>query len=442
MKTFMKILILAAVLISPLGADDLPVITLEEALMSAESNNTELESARITLNKAVRNADNVMGTFMPTLSLEAGLNAGGSFPPAVTSPAYTGLSLSAGANASFSFDGSMAKDGERRKLSKEYATLSFLESSTLIEQNVISAYWTIAAYSIQAESARTMAEDARTQYQSILEMYDSGIEDELTLNQTELALNEAELTVKTAEDTLINSKEALKVLTGITGDFDITPLPETVFLTFPDAWEIFNRYGAGSLSIRQSRNSLSSAETELDAAKLGAYVPTIRTNIAYSYGGGWDSGWVYGTESHRLSGGVTVTVPLSSILPGGTGDSAVKDAEDDLKNASVKLRKAQDDLLSDIRDSVMRIGQYQDSMAMAEKSVSTARRTYELMTEAFDAGITSASDLASARTDLLTAELNALSYDVNQLLESYKLAYLLGISLEELQAEYGTEGER
>ena len=108
----------------------------------------------------------------------------------------------------------------------------------------------------------------------------------------------------------------------------------------------------------------------------------------------------------------------------------------------MKLRKAQDDLLSDIRDSVMRIGQYQDSMAMAEKSVSTARRTYELMTEAFDAGITSASDLASARTDLLTAELNALSYDVNQLLESYKLAYLLGISLEELQAEYGTEGER
>ena len=91
-----------------------------------------------------------MGTFMPDLRLSAGLQAGGNFPPVTEAPEYTGLTLNAGASASFSFSGSMIKDGETRALDREAAILTFQSDTKSIEQSIITAYWTIAANKIQA----------------------------------------------------------------------------------------------------------------------------------------------------------------------------------------------------------------------------------------------------------------------------------------------------
>ena len=216
-------MIIAIVAVLPLAAADIPVITLDEAIRSAGENNISIKSAEAILSRSLRNAGNAMGTFMPDLRLSAGMQAGGNFPPVTEAPEYTGLTLNAGASASFSFSGSMIKDGATRALDREAAILTFQNDTKSIEQSIITAYWTIAANKIQADNASTLAEDARTQYESTLEMYDCGISDELALNQAELAYNQAMLTVKTAEDTLENSKDVLRTLTGIDGDFSISP---------------------------------------------------------------------------------------------------------------------------------------------------------------------------------------------------------------------------
>ena len=441
MKILHKIMILAIAAAIPLSAADVPVITLEEAIKSAKENNISVRSAQITLNQTIRNADNAAGTFMPEIRLNAGLQTGGDFPPAVQSPKYTGLVLNAGASASFSFRGSMIKDGETRALEKEAAALTFQNDYSGIEQSIISAYWTIAADAVQADSARTFAEDAERQYQSSLEMYESGIADELTLNQSELAYNQALLTVKTAEDALDNSKDVLRTLTGIEGDFLISPLPDTVYLSFPSPYEIFERYSEENLSIKRSRNSLESARVALDSAKLDAYVPSLTADLSYSYRGGWDESWNYGSSSHGLSGGISISLPIGSILPGGSSYSAIKDADDLVSIRSLALQQSQEDLLSGIRDSISRIIQYQDSMDMAGKSLESAERTYELMNEAYNAGLVTASELADTRTDVLMTQFEALSYDINQLLESYSLAHMLNIGIDELQTEYGIRRE-
>ena len=440
-RLLQKIMIIAIAAVLPLPAADIPVITLDEAIRSTGENNISIKSAEAILSRSLRNAGNAMGTFMPDLRLSAGMQAGGNFPPVTEAPEYTGLTLNAGASASFSFSGSMIKDGATRALAREAAILTFQNDTKSIEQSIITAYWTIAANKIQADNASTLAEDARTQYESTLEMYDCGISDELALNQAELAYNQAMLTVKTAEDTLENSKDVLRTLTGIDGDFSISPLPPIVYLSFPSAEEVFGEYSERSTAIRQSRNDLASARNTLESTRLGSYVPSITADLSYSYRGGWNASWDYGTSGHGLTGGISVSLPIGAILPGGSGDTAIRNAEDEVRIQSLALMQSQEDLMTSIRDCIVRISQYQDSMDMAEKSVSSAERTYELMNEAYEAGLVTDSELADTRTEVLTARFEALAYNINQLLESYSLAYMLDISIEDLQAEYGIKGE-
>ena len=78
----------------------------------------------------------------------------------------------------------------------------------------------------------------------------------------------------------------------------------------------------------------------------------------------------------------------------------------------------------------------QQLLEMAGNSLTLAENTYSLAEEAFEAGLMSAYDLSSRRTDLLTAQMNETSARLNHLLSSYNLAYALGIDLQELQQTY------
>ena len=68
MKILPKILILMMCMV-PLGADELPTITLDEAIAAAAENNLDLQKAGIALNQAIRKQNSVMTTYMPTLGI-------------------------------------------------------------------------------------------------------------------------------------------------------------------------------------------------------------------------------------------------------------------------------------------------------------------------------------------------------------------------------------
>ena len=90
---------------------------------------------------------------------------------------------------------------------------------------------------------------------------------------------------------------------------------------------------------------------------------------------------------------------------------------------------------------MIRISQLQDSIGSAISSEEIAERTYQLTQEAYEAGASSALDLADARTALLQSQMTTISYRVSHLLECYALSDTLGIDISELQAGYST-GEK
>ncbi len=167
-KTALSLIMLCLML--PLSAAAVPVVTLDEAIASAEENSIDLESARVMLGQALRNQKAVMTTFMPSISLDAGLSTGASFPGAdgsaygggtLSETAFSGLSVTAGATASFTFDGPMITDNESRRLSGEAASLDFQSTWAGLEEAVTEAYWNISASAASVENAKASLEDAR-----------------------------------------------------------------------------------------------------------------------------------------------------------------------------------------------------------------------------------------------------------------------------------------
>ena len=167
----------------------------------------------------------------------------------------------------------------------------------------------------------------------------------------------------------------------------------------------------------------------------------IRSDFADAIISGSGEEEAYSHQTHALTGGVTLTLPISSMIPGSEADMLRKDAGDAVSLASLALQSAQDTLLEGIRQSVMTIEQSQKTISMETARLETAKRSYELAQESFSAGLITASDLNTRRNSLLSAELSLLSAQLDQLVASYDLSYMLGISIESLQTKYMTTGE-
>ncbi len=429
MKTIAKIALIAALALMPLTAEALPVVTLSDALLSARENNLSLESARVTLNQTMRNQDNLMSTFMPSLSLNGSVGTGMSFSP---DTAYSGLTVSAGASASFTFTGSMIKDGDLRNLRKQAADLTYQSAYDTIGYSVISSYWNIAALSSQVDSARLSYEAANEQYLSASAMYEHGLADELAMRQSEQGVNNSRITLAAYSDALVQEKENFKSITGIAGDFTTEPLPSPVFLTL-SAEDLYRKYSEGTLAIQSARNALSTAIASKENAELTAYIPSLTANVAYNYSGLADKDWAYSHRTNSLTGGVSVSIPLSGILPGGTADSAIKNAGDAVTLASIALDDAAKQLYKSILSYSLAITQLQQQITLAENGVAIAQRTYDLSSDAFNAGRLTASELSDARRSLLSSQITLLSYRIEHLLSCYALSTTLNIELEELQ---------
>ena len=453
MKKIGSFLIIAAAFLLPLHAEDLQTLTLEEAVSSAEDMSIPLQQAALTLQMALRNQDAVMTTFMPDLAITAGASTGVSFPGTINaeygpidSPMFNGLSVNAGVSASFTFNGTMITDARTRELAKESASLQYQTTWTSLRSAITEAYWNLAAADISIDNAKLLLDDAQSSYDSVSEMYENGLADELTLRQTELALKQAELQVRTLEDSKTLLMSAFRNTTGIDFDFTTSELPEPVILSFPSPEDIMAEYSEGSLEIRSARNQLESAKNAADTARMGSYFPILTAQVGYNYAGSgfqyYKDSWTdYSNMTNAITGSVNVTIPLSAILPGSEENMAIKDAEDSAKMSALSLQDAKNTYLEDIKQCIITIGQNQSNMLLQQDAVDSAQRSYELSEDAFDAGMMSATDLASARNKLLSEQMSLTSIKLDHLISCYGLADKLNIELTELQTVFAADRE-
>lgn len=428
MRKILLVPILLIALLMPVFAD-IPTITLSEAIDSAMENNTDMEKARLELQSSLRSASNI-SQYIPDLSLTGSATFNGSIKNQSWSNSGSfsaGISMGLGT----SLIGSTAVNNATRML----ANLNYAIETSSLEQSVTQSYWNLVGSKKSIESAQSDLEASERTLESTKASYEAGMASSLDLANAELTVLRYQYALKLLEDAYIISQEAFRTLTGIEGDFDVTDFPEIVYLSLPTAEELYKEYGESTNSIKMLNASVSSSEAALTLQQVSNLYPSVSLALDYN---------VIGTTDFEkdnkfnddFTARVTVSVPISSYIPGSSADNNLKNAKDSVAISKIELNAGRKELLSSIRSLLTTIEQNRSNIEICSKLSDTAEKTYELALESYNAGLISSSELQSKMDSLSSAQLDLISAKSEYIQNVYSLAFMLNIDYESLVTLY------
>ncbi len=426
-------LMLAFLAVSTIGAE---ALSLDDAVEEAKANNISLEIARMQLKQNLRNASTI-SSWLPDFTLNGSITTSAS---AIDRSWSSPMSATMNIGVSYSIGTSDIGTAEKARINETIANLSYAMNAASLEESVTIAYINLQGMIISIESSRLNCSSLQRSLDSTKEKYESGQASELDLYEAELALREAEYNLKALQDSYDISLDSFRTLTGISDDeIELVTIEYAEELSLPSAEELIAKHSSSILSLQSADASVRKAENSLKSTKISSYYPSV------SFSAGWDltgsanvsSSWNAGTSaSDNFYGRLTVSVPISSYIPGSSGNNSIKNAEDDVEIAKLEVANQRQAAISEIRGDIATIRQQDENIALAEQRSEIANKTLELRKEAYDAGISSLSDLLTAENNVLSAQLSLDSARITQLLSVYNLCFDLGITREELEAEY------
>ena len=431
MRKILLVPILLLALLMPVFAD-IPTITLSEAIDSAMENNTDMEKARLELQSSLRSASNI-SQYIPDLSLTGSATFNGSIKNQSWSNSGSfsaGISMGLGT----SLIGSTAVNNAARTL----ANLKYAIDTSSLEQSVTQSYWTLVSSKKSIESAQSDLEASERTLESTKTSYEAGMASSLDLANAELTVLHYQYALKLLEDAYIISQEAFRTLTGIEGDFDVTDFPEIVYLSLPTAEELYKEYGESTNSIKMLNASVSSSEAALTRQQVSNLYPSVSLALNYNVGGDAYYNNPMGKDGFNdtASATVTVSVPISSYIPGSSANNSLKNAKDSVAISKIELNAGRKELLSSIRSLLTTIEQNRSNIEICGKLSDTAEKTYELALESYNAGLISSSELQSKMDSLSSAQLDLISAKSEYIQNVYSLAFMLNIDYESLVTLY------
>ena len=438
MRKILLVPVLLLALLMPLCADA-PVITLSEAIESAMENSTDMEIARLTLQSSLRSASNA-SQYIPDLSLTGsatirGSMLGNSTLDKMSGNGSAGFDIGITMGLGTSMIGTTAVNNAKRTI----ANLTYAMSLSDLEQSVTNSYWTLVSSKRSLESMENDLASAERAYNDTKAAYDSGLVTSLELSNAELSVLNYEYALKQLQDAYVLSQDAFRTITGIEGEFDVTDFPEIVYLSLPTAEELYNKYGESSNTIKMLHASVATSEAALTLQQVSSLYPSVSLALNYNLGGDAYMNYPPSAENNFndvASATVTVSIPISSYIPGSSANNSLKNAEDSVAISKLELNAGRKDYISALRSTLTSIEQNRSNIEITSKKVEVAQNTYDLALESYNAGLTSFSDLQTRMDALSSAQIELINAESEYIQNVYSLSFMLDIDYESLVTLY------
>ena len=133
---------------------------------------------------------------------------------------------------------------------------------------------------------------------------------------------------------------------------------------------------------------------------------------------------------------VTVSIPISSYIPGSSKNNSLKNAEDSVAISKLELNAGRKDYISALRSTLTSIDQNRTNIEITSKKAEVAQNTYDLTLESYNAGLTSLSDLQTRMDALSSAQMELINAESEYIQNVYSLSFMLGIDYESLVTLY------
>ncbi len=394
-------------------------LTVEEAVALAMESNMQLESAAIDLRMKERARDNAWNVFIPSAQVSGTLARQNkaanpyaaifqSMGIPVSSPAEKDhWSMAAGLSLGLNINAALVEGLRATRQSYEAGKLSLDQARQETDRDVRKAFYGIL---LQEESARLLREKLAAGEDRLKQTeinYRNGVVPELSVLQAQLSVETQKPALREAEITLERQKALFAFIIGLPPNTAITLVGKVApAIRSYDGDELVKTRLADRLDVAILSKNLELANTQLRAARLQAYTPSV------ALGQSWlpMKAPIDADEWNDSQGAFTVTVAfdLVGLLPFSRTGQSLLDARESARKLEIALAQASYNAELEIRDLVKRLDKARASIGTMELSVTIAQKAYRLSEQGYRAGTIEYLDLKDAETSLLQAEIGVL----------------------------------
>jgi len=417
-KTVILFTVFIVMGIAPLWAEGEDVMEIGTAVETALRNNLSLQSERIGLGTKERVQDNLWNTFLPSMSVSAGLSrSGGDTTSSQASSSPWGLSV--GFQAGLPLSPVNKYSINDVKLSYKQGLLTLEEAEKLIEREVKKSFYNLILLKERIGITEGTIETAQKRYALTKTSYENGLVSELTMLNALVALEKLRPDLEAARLAYDDALLSFTYMLGFEPGTSITPAgtiePEYISL---DGSTLADEYLGGRLDVRSDVSALQILENERKLAKADEFMPSLSFSYSYNLGlnDPFTGSWSGENWTERNTFGISLSFPLDGFIPGSSSKVKIAGIDDSIEKARIELESTTRLGEIEIRTLVLGVKKSYRTLEVLKKNEELALKTWELTELEYGAGITDiltveeASDtLAQARLDVIEEKYACLS---------------------------------
>jgi len=443
MNRIILIGIIAALAAGAAGAADL-TLTVDEAVELAVSRNLGLQQSGIELRTKERAKDKAWNVFLPSITATAGASGTGTnriVGDSGISLADAGaLGVNAGLNLSLPINIGIGAGIKNLVTDYEAGLLSYEDAQAQLERDVRQQFYSLLANEENIAIQQANIDLAEKRLEQARNNFANGLSPELDVLSAEVTV----ANLMPAYDGVVAGYESqmlfFKFLIGADRNDELTLVGEldTELQDF-DAEALINTYMAGRFDLRGLEKQIDSLEQQKRGIARNTNTPTLSLGYNYALSGSNSEfdlqamlpidAWSDWGDTSTIS--LTLSWKLDGLIPGSSGDVALKELQDAIDSLEISKRMAYENAGIEITNLVNTLDTARKTIEANTSSVELARRNYELTEEAYNVGTRELLDVESAQNDLLAAQQQLLLAKYDYVAALLDLQYALNAPLEE-----------
>ena len=387
-------------------------LTLEEAVARALEQSLHLQRSAIDLAQTEYSASRLWSEIFPSFSLNAGLtffsgtNLVTSPPFNRGDPTYT-FSL----GASLSLNPSISSSMRRIELAYRSQLLSYENARKQLEIQVIKRYLGLANMQAGISHLEETLKVAVHRLNNDRIARASGLLNELAWLNSQLSVETARFNLSTAQAAYQNALGEFLSILGLEGVTDIEFLEtiEVVRVHY-DPEQLILEHLPRRPDIISQRQNIERLELTRNITTSNLRSPTL--NLSANWGAAGNRNF-NDPFADRVSGSVTLNIPVDSWIPGTRQNQSLRAAGAEVEKALLDLQNTKIQAKTQIRSLITNLENTWRSLEIAKLRVDIAERTVEATEIGFRNGTAGFQELEDRRNDLSDARQRLLQGELS-----------------------------
>ncbi|WP_010260388.1 TolC family protein [Treponema primitia] len=378
-------------------------LNLDRAVELAQENSIDLQKRFIDLSNAEYAANRLWSELFPGISTSLGLSYG---TPLFSGDGFQGssdnLNYTASMGLSFQLNSTLSPAMRITKLDYQTSLLAYENARRVLGIGISGTFYSLIAEKEKLSLLEGTRKLAEQQLEKSRTSFRNGMIGELGYLQSQLSAETAHLDLSRAEASYADNLGKFLVLLGLDQNTPVI-LEGEIAITRLEAEteDLIREHLSSRPDIIRARQEIEKLElVELQKTRNGR-APSL--SLAGRWQGDSSGNDINENFSDRLSGSLTLSIPLESWIPGTKANQTIRTANTDIEKARLDLKNTENEAMTAIRSLTTNLRNSWGNIEISQLRVQLAERTYELTEQGFRNGAVESLVLEDSRNEMTKA---------------------------------------